>query len=115
MCDLYSMNRVFVHVKKYGASSTLSHLFSQGTVSAQLMVAEPSFRTAFHGKLPATHYWGDPLQPLKADDFEVCFAVIGRSGKDFSQPFFNKVSFRTVVKTIKGLGMLVSRAHVQRV
>jgi uncharacterized protein (TIGR04141 family) len=58
ICDLYSSDRVFVHVKHYGASSTLSHLFSQGTVSAQLMVNEPTFRKAFHLKLPATHHGG---------------------------------------------------------
>lgn len=114
VCDLYSADRVFVHVKKYGASSTLSHLFSQGTVSAQLMVAEPSFREAFYKKLPPSHHWGDPLQALKAADFEVCFAVIARSGKDFSLPFFSRVNFRTAVRTIKGLGMKVSRAHVAR-
>ena len=46
LCDLLSRNRQLIHVKRRGYSSTLSHLFAQGSVSARLLLADQPFRTA---------------------------------------------------------------------
>jgi uncharacterized protein (TIGR04141 family) len=43
-CDLCTKDRKLIHVKRYGGSSVLSHLFSQGLVSAQLTLSDPKFR-----------------------------------------------------------------------
>ena len=43
-CDLFIQKRILLHVKRYGASSVLSHLFSQGVVSATLFVQDQQFR-----------------------------------------------------------------------
>src|SRR5216683_178216 len=45
VCDLLSRNGAFLHVKKKSRSSTLSHLFSQGHVSAELLIREAGFRS----------------------------------------------------------------------
>jgi len=45
-CDLFSASKELVHIKRYGASSVLSHLFSQGVVSAEAFRSEPEFRKA---------------------------------------------------------------------
>lgn len=37
-CDIYTKDRRLVHVKRYGGSSVLSHLFAQGVVSAELLL-----------------------------------------------------------------------------
>jgi uncharacterized protein (TIGR04141 family) len=112
VCDLYSDDRAFIHIKRWGASSSLSHLFAQGTVSAQLLVHEPGFRYDFHEKLPDSHKWGDPRATITPSDFEVCFGIIGRKKKAFSLPFFSKVNLRTAVRSIRALGLKVSMAPI---
>jgi uncharacterized protein (TIGR04141 family) len=44
VCDILSDNRYFICVKKMGSSSTLSHLFAQGSVSARLLREHPPYR-----------------------------------------------------------------------
>ncbi len=34
-CDLFSKSKQMIHVKRYGGSSVLSHLFNQGLVSGE--------------------------------------------------------------------------------
>lgn len=112
VCDLYSRDRVFVHVKRYGASSVLSHLFAQGAVSGDLFYGDPSFRKAVSEKLPAPYRWGDPAQPPIPQQFEICFAVICRPGRPLELPFFSKVNLRKEAKRLQQLGFRVSLVGV---
>ena len=43
-CDLYSRQKLIIHIKRYRGSATLSHLFSQGVVSGELFCSIPEFR-----------------------------------------------------------------------
>jgi uncharacterized protein (TIGR04141 family) len=108
VCDLFTKDRKFVHVKRCGASSTLSHLFSQGTVSAQLMLREPGFRHQFQTKIPTTYCWGAPEDPISANSFEVCYAIVNRPQQEFKLPFFSKISLRSAVQNLEQLGFKVS-------
>jgi uncharacterized protein (TIGR04141 family) len=108
VCDLYSRNKVFVHVKKAAASSVLSHLFSQGLVSATLLLNEPGFRTAFQAKLPDSHHWGDPARPFHAADFEIAYAIITKSGRQPKLPFFSKVNLRNACRMLRAYGFNVT-------
>jgi uncharacterized protein (TIGR04141 family) len=108
VCDLYSEGHVFIHVKKYGASSVLSHLFAQGAISAELFFHEPSFRAAVSEKLPPTYHWGDPTAQPPSQKFEVSYAIICRRGKPLSLPFFSKVNLRKESRRLRELGFKVS-------
>ncbi|MCX6562762.1 MAG: TIGR04141 family sporadically distributed protein, partial [Candidatus Aminicenantes bacterium] len=44
VCDLLSDDHCFIHVKPKFSSSTLSHLFSQGYISGELLCTSPDFR-----------------------------------------------------------------------
>lgn len=112
VCDLFTSDRIFIHVKRCGASGTLSHLFAQGTVSAQLMVREANFREQFYTKIPSTHRWGDPKNAIHPSQFEVCFAIVCRPGQSLTLPFFSKVSLRTAVQNLTQLGFKVSLAAI---
>jgi uncharacterized protein (TIGR04141 family) len=107
-CDLYSRERVFIHVKKYGASSVLSHLFAQGAVSGELFYNEPSFRTAVSEKLPPAYQWGDPSVPPTPQQFEIQYAVICQPGKRLELPFFSKVNLKKESRRLRQLGFKVS-------
>ena len=43
LCDVLAGNDIFIHVKHYSGSATLSHLFSQGYNSAFLVNSDPVF------------------------------------------------------------------------
>ena len=58
-CDLMSIDRQLIHVKKRSSSATLSHLFSQGSVSAAAFLADEKARSDIRSilkKLKKTAY-----------------------------------------------------------
>jgi uncharacterized protein (TIGR04141 family) len=46
VCDLLNEARQMICVKKMVSSATMSHLFSQGSVSATLLRKEPKYRAS---------------------------------------------------------------------
>jgi len=112
MCDLYGQNRILVHIKRYGPSSVLSHLFAQGLVSAQLLLGDANFRRLANVELPPTHRFTDPGCPINARDFEVAFGVIQTRGKVVRLPFFTQVNLKSHYETLRGLGYNVTLSLV---
>jgi uncharacterized protein (TIGR04141 family) len=51
VCDVLTANRQLIHVKLKFGSRDLSHLFSQGFVSATLLQSDSVFREATHKKI----------------------------------------------------------------
>lgn len=51
ICDLLSIDRQLIHVKRHLGSTDLSHLFAQGLVSAQLLQSSVDFRRAAEQKI----------------------------------------------------------------
>jgi uncharacterized protein (TIGR04141 family) len=112
ICDLYDRDRTFIHVKKYGASSVLSHLFAQGWVSAELFSQEPDFRRAVWEKLPPPYQWGDPTPAPTMGQFGVCFGIMCRAGCGLDLPVFSKVNLRKEARHLRQLGFEVSLAEI---
>jgi uncharacterized protein (TIGR04141 family) len=112
MCDLYGQNRVLLHIKRYGPSSVLSHLFAQGLVSAQLLLGDANFRRLANVELPATHRFGDPESPINAREFEVAFGVVQTEGRVVRLPFFTRVNLKSHYETLRGLGYNVTLSLV---
>lgn len=108
-CDLYSQTGEMVHVKRYGQSSVLSHLFAQGTVAAEAALADASFRKAANAKLPATHQFVNPEDRIDPSKYEVCFAIgSSRTGR-LRLPFFSQVTLRNAYRRLhRSLGFRVS-------
>lgn len=110
-CDLYTRDRTLVHVKRYGGSSVLSHLFAQGIVSAELLAQEERFRKLVNKHLPKSHKL--PEERIKASDFEVTYAIVSRSKSKLDLPFFSKVSLKVAIKRLRALGYRVSIAKIE--
>ena len=70
-CDLLSRDRKIIHVKRYGNSSVLSHLFAQGVVSGELFISDPEFRMKLNGKLPPDLRLPDPQSRPAAEQYEI--------------------------------------------
>lgn len=108
-CDLYSEPKQMIHVKRYGGSSVLSHLFSQGYVSATLLLSDHVFREKVNTKLPSTHQLPTRDEDLKASDYEVIYAIISNSKtSSLDLPLFSKITLRNNYNQIKLMGMKAS-------
>jgi uncharacterized protein (TIGR04141 family) len=115
-CDIYDANpKRLVHVKHYGGSSHLSHLFSQGAVSGELFVADRAFREKLNDKLPDGYKLPSPETRPSAGDYEIVFGVISDSLKPLDIPFFSKVSLKNATRRLIGYGFQkVTLKKIQR-
>lgn len=105
-CDLFDHpGRRLIHVKRYGGSSVLSHLFNQGVVSAQLMLSDEPFRREVNGKLPGNEQFTPVKNRPNPGEYEVIFAVISGVTKPLNVPFFSKVSLRNARRNLELFGI----------
>jgi uncharacterized protein (TIGR04141 family) len=112
-CDLYSKKQDLIHIKRYGGSGVLSHLFGQGTVSGQLFASDADFRKAVNGFLPATHKLTNTADRPDTSKFTVVYAVVSQqSGQEITLPFFSRVKLRQATKILRGLGYEVAIAKI---
>jgi uncharacterized protein (TIGR04141 family) len=99
-CDLYSDNRRLIHVKRYGQSSILSHLFMQGLVSADCLLSDSQFRLELNKKLPASHSIHQPHTRPSLDQYEVAFAIGSTETGQLRLPFFSRVTLKNAARTL---------------
>lgn len=111
-CDVFSKDGHLLHVKKYGGSSVLSHLFAQGAVAAEVFLMDADFRRELNKKLPETHVYPNPLEPPDPSKYEIAFAVISWSRKELKLPFFSRVNFRNITRRLKGYGYKVTLTKI---
>lgn len=118
LCDLYaSTNRQFIHVKRWNASATLSHLFAQGRVSAEALLSDDSFRGEARVLLReqasslANHIPnGRPDTTL----YRVVFGIIkGGQGWKRSLPFFSKLQLVRTAESLRRLGFDVRLEQIK--
>jgi len=111
-CDLFSKNRDIVHVKKYGGSSLLSHLFFQAVVSGECFLHEEDFRKKANKLLPKSHKLKDTSIKPVASEYNVCVAIMSKVPGKLELPFFSKVSFKHTVKTLQNFGYNVFKLKI---
>lgn len=120
VCDLLTKDQEFVHVKKRRGSQTLSHLFNQGTVSAETFISDESFRQ--EARENVVELDPDVADQIKWDfpqdqDIGVVYAVIGEEEKvkPTGLPFFAKVNLTHALRTLTPLQCDVEFAPVVEV
>jgi uncharacterized protein (TIGR04141 family) len=118
VCDILTDAGRFIHVKMRGSSSTLSHLFTQGTNSGERLLLDPDFRgktrTLIEG-IDSNYTSVIPIdRPDNPADFEVTFAVVTRSTRKtpLTLPFFSVVSLRAAAQRLQAFGFRVTVAAV---
>lgn len=122
-CDFLSRGRQLIHVKDKTSSSRLSHLFSQGTVSARVLATDPPSRDSVRKEVIAvqaetgqTGY--QEIIPKSTDDFNrvdytVVYGVIVAS-EEPKLPFFSLVSFRQAAHELHALGYKWAFAWIEK-
>lgn len=101
-CDLLTDDKKIIHVKRYGASSVLSHLFSQGLVSGDLFLSDSEFRNKVRDILPTSHKSLVPATNPNSTDYTIVFAVVSKSDSLIDIPFFSKVNLRNTIRRLSG-------------
>ncbi|WP_042372109.1 DUF6119 family protein [Bacteroides neonati] len=110
-CDIYTSEKQMIHIKRYGGSSVLSHLFNQGLVSANLFITK-QFRVKLNQKLEER--WIVPTDAkIKVDEYEVIFGIINKINEERpSIPFFSKITFKNIASTLSNYGYKVSLKRI---
>ena len=114
LCDILCKDGTFIHVKHYQGSSTLSHLFNQGLVSARLVKADPGFRKCAQVVL-------DKIEPNcfkleRGSVKQVVFAIISKYDAIRPEiPFFSKVALDAVCSQLAAMDIDVALARIKEV
>jgi uncharacterized protein (TIGR04141 family) len=111
-CDLFSKNRDIIHVKRYGNSSALSHLFAQGRLSGELFQMEKEFRKKVAEILPEEFLFDNPQERPRSEHYQVVFAIISDFPGDLSLPFFSKLNLKNTARNLSGLGYRVAKSKI---
>lgn len=113
VCDLLTAGKQLICVKKMTSSATLSHLFAQGAVSAQLLRDSQPYRETVLGHLRKVDQ--DPSIG-SFSDWTIVFALATeRSGPLVdSLFFFSKVNLEIAVRAIHGAQLRVALAKIDR-
>lgn len=102
VCDILGKKDTFIHVKPYSGSSTLSHLFNQGLVSADLVLADTEFKKLVNETI--SDITDNKDFNVRGDNkLKVIYAIIqkNKEGELPRLPFFSKVSLRYVKSRLK--------------
>jgi uncharacterized protein (TIGR04141 family) len=115
-CDVYTKDRILIHVKRYSGSSVLSHLFNQGYVSAE-MLFDPEFKERINAKLEEGFFIEDTNnQPNTNDeDYTVIFGVVSKTQGDLDLPFFSKLTLMNVAKSLTYRGYSIAIVKIQNI
>ncbi|POH69955.1 MULTISPECIES: DUF6119 family protein [Cryobacterium] len=119
-CDLLSANGEILHVKRKSRSSTLSHLFAQGSVSASTFLSDPSYRDELRKEIVSSvpiasqGAWldlvPDGTSAVDKSRYVVSYVVLAKSTKPGMEwlPFFSKLNLMQHGKQLASLGFKVS-------
>lgn len=112
-CDLFSKNKQLIHIKKYGGSSVLSHLFQQGVVSGELFIGDAKFRDEVNARLSSSFKLVNPLVRPNAAEFEICYGIMSDVPGQLQIPFFSKVVLKNAVKRLRAYGYMVTKKKIE--
>lgn len=113
-CDIYTKSKQMIHIKRYGGSSVLSHLFNQGLVSADLLTNR-NFAERVNGKL-GDDWKIDTTIVLDPREYEVVFGIISKYDEERPHmPFFSKITLKHVHSTLIKYGYKVSVKRIKDV
>jgi uncharacterized protein (TIGR04141 family) len=115
VCDFFSRDKKFIHLKDGHSSGPISHLWAQGVVSADAFVTDAGFRKRLRAKVRSLGGGFEALLPKSAekvtrDSYGVVYGVMRKPYADgtLGLPFFSKVSLQAAAERIAQFGIPLS-------
>ncbi|WP_157767930.1 DUF6119 family protein [Actinosynnema pretiosum] len=113
ICDQLTPDKKLICVKRMDGSDKMSHLFQQGSVSAQMIVGNQDYRAKLMDKmreLDSAAEFGAP------QDWTVVYAVAtSRPGSlKKTLPFFARAALRAHARTVRTAGLRVAIAKIEK-
>ncbi|SDZ15866.1 DUF6119 family protein [Herbiconiux ginsengi] len=124
VCDILTSSGEFIHVKRKSRSSTLSHLFAQGSVSAATFIGDGTFRDKVRTHIventsePLTSRWlaliPGSADPIDRSAYSVSYVVLANSAADGTNwlPFFSKLNLMQHGRQLKNMNLDVTITRV---
>lgn len=111
-CDFFSNDKKFIHLKDGHSSGPISHLWSQGVVSAEAFVSDAEFRKKLRAKVRSLGGGFEVHLPKSTDkvvreDYGVIYGIMRKPYADGSLglPFFSKVSLQAAAERLAQFGI----------
>lgn len=113
-CDIYELKdgmAILHHIKISTQSSSLSHLFNQGTNSIHLIRDEDEARERLKTLVKTEvddEAVAEFIAPIENDEFKVVFGIITHKeadGKSLNLPLFSRISLMRAMKDLKRMGI----------
>lgn len=118
VCDMYTIDKQFVHIKPWKSSSTLSHLFSQGRVSAEFMLNDYLFREKVCDLIyeEDNRFSNIDKTNFIPSEYEVVFAIIYKEDVSPADriPFFSRVNLLHTVEKLQQMNFKVKLDKIKR-
>ena len=117
-CDIFTADKQLIHIKNKGQSSQLSHLFSQGKVSAQCFVDDEEFRRQVL-EISKEKFSADVFNfqaKPNSKEFEVIYGIIDKKigTLNNSLPFFSLVNLMLTAIELERMHFKYSVILIQR-
>lgn len=131
ICDILTDDRGLIHVKKKKGSSSLSHLYSQGYVSSDLLLMSREYREAYRTRVEKAEkeraksekddrfinrFSTIDVEGISPREYEIVYAMIGDwKGKNLVDglPFFSKVNLRRFADDLRRMGYRATYKRIQ--
>lgn len=112
VCDFFSKDKDFIHLKDGHSSGPISHLWAQGVVSADAFVIDAEFRKKLRAKVRSLGGRFEALLPKRTervarDSYSIVYGVMRKPYADgtLGLPFFSKVSLQAAAERIAQFGI----------
>lgn len=120
-CDFFSVEKDFIHQKDGNSSGSISHLWSQGVVSAGAFISDKEFRMKLRAKVKSFKAGFEVYLPKSTDkvvreDYRVVYGIMRPRYTDgtLGLPFFSKVSLRAAVERLEQFGIPVAIELIEK-
>lgn len=115
LCDILTTDNTYIHIKPYSGSATLSHLFNQAVVSAELVLGDSEFRAKANIKIKELTN-NQSFQITEGNRPNVILGIISEKDVERPQiPFFSKVALRYTKRRLETFGCELSIKNIHKI
>lgn len=111
-CDLLTKKRHIIHVKRKHSSATLSHLYAQAQVSAELLRSDAQFRELWRQQIANDNpAFSNVIQTsFQRGQYEVVLVILTDKAEDIPLhlPFFARLQLQLTAQHLQDIGYKVS-------